>query len=363
MSDISNIGGPDRTGQGGGSGNYYVPMRARQQIKTEAQKLKVGEIVLGTVMEIVSNEIAKVKLPMGTFTAVLHKRLCPGDTLFLLVAEIEPQLVLKVHSVSTTQAGRLRASPEIARILDLPEKQLIIDIIEYLSKKKSTILRSEIINFSSILDKLNFNEKNHSKEAFFNSIFTFTITLNKDIDLVVKFYDVFLPLNEMFQKLSDALYKFELFKAYHIQSNTPEIQANPIFLEIIRKTEEYNKFAQSNSLPIFLIFLAKNSYENMMFRIEIFTEMPAIGIKPNISPIIESFTNNFCNTIDQFLKLNNAYQIICSEKEKIIDTLDRLLIKSNSAITHFSVFSDKNGIQILKEGLLRALPRNFTVVI
>lgn len=363
MSDIGNIGGPDRTGQGGGSGNYYIPMRARQQIKTEAQKLKVGEIVLGTIVEIVSNEIAKVKLPMGTFSAVLHNRLRPGDTLFLYVAEIEPQLVLKVHSVSTTQAGRLRASPEIARILDLPDKQVIIDIIEFLSKKKSTILRSEIINFSSLLEKLNFNEKQHSKDAFFNSIFTFVVTLNKEIDLVVKFYDVFLPLNELFQKLSDTIYKFDLFKTYYIRSKTNEIQDNQIFLEIARKFDEYNKFAQSNSLPTFLLFFAKNTNENLMFRVEIFTEIPAIGIQPNISPTIEHFATYFTEILDAYLKLSNAFQTICNEKEKIINNLDRFLIKSNSVITHFSIFSDKNGSQILKDGLLRALPRNFTVVI
>lgn len=363
MNDISNIGGPDRTGQGGGSGNYYVPMRTRQQIKTETQKLKVGEIVLGTIIEILDKDVARVKLPMGVFSAVLHNRLKSGDTLFLYVAEIEPQLVLRVHSVSTTVAGNLRGSPEIIRILDLPEKPIVNDIINFLLPKKSTILRSEVLNFLNYLEQLEFNENIHSKTAYFQSIFTFLILLNKDISLVKRFCDVFLPLEELFKFLLPSINKFELFKLYPLKTETIELADNQKIIELLTKFKEFITFASANSQPVALLYFAKTSIENIIFRIELFVDAPSFGLKPNYLPIIESFNLNFEQQLLPFLMDNLPFQKILSNKNNLIESLEKQLLKNNCVISHFSIYSDKNGNVTLKDGILRALPRNFTVVI
>ncbi|GEM_PF-3355527 len=363
MNDIGNIGGPDRTGQGGGSGNYYVPMRSRQQLKTETQKLKVGEVVLGTVLEIIDKEIAKVKLPMGTFTALLHSKLRTGDILFFYVAEVEPQLVLLVHSVSTSSSGKLRPHTEIARVLNLPENQRILEIIEFLSVKKTTILRTEVLNFSNILDNLNFNENIHSKSAYYNAIFTISITLGKDIDLIRRFVDVFLPLKELYNKLAQNVENFGLQKVYFLKTELPELSHSDDFLQILSKISEYNIFANTNSQPIVLLFFARKPNENIMMRVEVFADSPAIGIKPNLLQIINSFSDYFSLVVEEYLRKDNFFQSIVNEKDNIIEKLDKFLLKSSCLVSHFSIFSDRFGENLLKEGVLRALPRNFTVVI
>ncbi|HOQ48438.1 MAG TPA: hypothetical protein PLV01_01265 [Candidatus Kapabacteria bacterium] len=363
MNDIGNIGGPDRTGQGGGSGNYYVPMRSRQQLKTETQKLKVGEVVLGTVLEMVDKEIAKVKLPMGTFTASLHGKLRPGDVLFFYVAEVEPQLILLVHSVSTSFSGKPRPVAEIARVLNLPDNQRILEIIDFLSVKKSTILRTEVLNFSNILDNLNFNENIHSKTAYFSAIFTVFITLGKDVDLARRFVDVFLPSKDIYNKLSQSFDKFGLQKLYLLKTDLSEISNSDDLLQILSKISEYNIFANANSQPIVLLFLARKPNENVIIRVEIFADTPAIGIKPNLLQIVSSFSDYFSLLIEEYLKKDNLAQSIIDEKDSIIEKLDKYLLKSSCLVSHFSLFSDKSGEYLLKEGVLRALPRNFTVVI
>ncbi|MEJ5244600.1 MAG: hypothetical protein WHV28_02700 [Bacteroidota bacterium] len=363
MNDIGNIGGPDRTGQGGGSGNYYVPMRSRQQLKTETQKLKVGEVVLGTVLEIIDKEIAKVKLPMGTFSASLHSKLRAGDVLFFYVAEVEPQLVLLVHSVSTSFSGKLRLSSEVARVLNLPENQRILDIIDFLLVKKTTILRTEVLNFSNILDNLNFNDNIHSKSAYFNAIFTVVISLGKDVELAGRFVDVFLPLQELYNKLSQSSNKFDLQKLYLLKIDLPELSNSNEFLQILSKLSEYNIFATANSQPVVLLFFARKPDENIIIRIEIFADSPSIGIKPNLLQIINSFSDYCSLLINEYFVKDTFFQSITNEKDSIIEKLDKFLLKSNCLVSHFSIFSDKFGEYLLKEGVLRALPRNFTVVI
>lgn len=117
-------------------------------------KLRVGEIVKGTILDTHFGKIATVKLPIGTLKAELNGNLEKGDSLFFIVFEVEPSLILRIYSLQVIQENKILDTSEIIRILDVSNNKFFNKFIEYIKKKRSIIVREVLIscyeNFSSI---------------------------------------------------------------------------------------------------------------------------------------------------------------------------------------------------------------------
>ncbi len=122
--------------------HYYSAAPKRAQSPT---KLRAGEVVLGTILEVPASMQAIVRLPSGTFKAALHGRLKKGDTLFFKVQETKPSLILKVFAVSVRIGGVEQSVADMMRMLDLPALPFYVELISYLKKSRSTINRDEIL--------------------------------------------------------------------------------------------------------------------------------------------------------------------------------------------------------------------------
>lgn len=371
MDDLGNIGGLDKTGQGGGSyGNYYLPFRQKQSSKQEPQKLKQGEIVIGTVIEIIDKDIAKVKLPMGTYNAYLHNKLMQGDTLFLFVSEVSPSLVLRVHSVTSSSGGKQRSAKDIQRLLDLPDKSYVDEVVEYLAEKKSQILRSEVLTFISALEKISYDERKYNKTAIFKAIFMLIIGANQTESLVQSFYPVFLPLADAFQILEMPVKKVSDNSECLLHLNfdfSLEVSAFDSHCErYIKAVCDYNKFATLNYQPVVFLFSLAFQEKFIVFRCELLTEKKESYLQNNAAQAALSFPPIF-----EKLILSDKMQMILSkdmkeiekESEYIIKFLSNELNRYGTVVSYFSVID--NSLEEIKliDGVLKATPRNFSIVV
>lgn len=138
--------------------NQYYPTYFKKKRTQIASPLRKGEIVQGTILTNAVNSIAKVRLPVGTFEAVLHNNLKQGDRLFFKVYEIKPVLNLKVHSVNTKINNNKISTEEILRILDIQKDQLNSSIIEILRSQNNTIIKEKVLllvnNFNTFSDEI-----------------------------------------------------------------------------------------------------------------------------------------------------------------------------------------------------------------
>ncbi len=202
--------------------------------KTKEVKLRVGEVVQATVLEVLSYREAVVQLPIGTMRAFIHGRLKQGDVLFLKVQETEPSLVLKIHSVSSIRNGSLLAVSEILRILDLPESRFFIELLSFMQKHRSRIQHDEALlieNAYSAMEE-SIRKENPPAMIFKSIIFMLENNLPMDSRIILKILPVLygsnyiLNLLKALEKLIPALPKaiaeklkklFEKLKA----ENTP----------------------------------------------------------------------------------------------------------------------------------------------
>ncbi len=134
-------------------------------------KLKVGEVLQATILEVLSSQEAIVQLPTGTVHAFIHGRLKKGDVVFLRVHEISPNLILRIHSVSYIKNGVELSLIEILRVLDLPESQFFRETANFLKKHRTYIFRDEALlienSFTAIEESI---RKDYNSDVFFSAI-------------------------------------------------------------------------------------------------------------------------------------------------------------------------------------------------
>lgn len=133
MPDIPSISGsfiPIGNNPPGGK-KYSKPQQSHTP-RQGAEKLRAGEIVLGSIVETINNRESMVRLPIGTLRAFLIGRLKPGDTLYFKVEQTEPNLVLKIHSVPVSYGGKELSIADILRILNLPNNEFYTTLVEFL---------------------------------------------------------------------------------------------------------------------------------------------------------------------------------------------------------------------------------------
>ncbi len=115
--------------------------------KDRETRYRIGEILKGEVIKMISSKIAMVALPGGTVSAEIHNRLEVGDDLFFVVDSIIPNLVLKVYSVYSRIEGKRVPTKEIVRVLDFPNLSVYSDTVDVVTQYKNEIVRTDVINY------------------------------------------------------------------------------------------------------------------------------------------------------------------------------------------------------------------------
>lgn len=142
-------------------GGRYLPATNTPK-KKASLKLRKGEIVFGQILEKVSREVFKIKLPNGIFKAVIHPSLKQGDKLYFIIKEIEPSLVISVHSTDLILEKNKINFTEIIRILDLNDNDIIRNIISEYGQRVNRLLRHVVIDIISLTDEYKKQKKKYN---------------------------------------------------------------------------------------------------------------------------------------------------------------------------------------------------------
>ena len=124
----------------------------------KSTKLRPGEIVQGYIVEVHSNEEATVRLPNGTYRAVLHGSLKRGDTLFFKVVESLPSLILQIYAVYSIVNGKKVKINDIMRVLNLPQKPFTSELIGFYAYRRSIIVRNDVLVFFRLFEQMDSKE-------------------------------------------------------------------------------------------------------------------------------------------------------------------------------------------------------------
>jgi len=195
MPILNNIdGGAKPIGKDNNSGFVFVNYnQAKKNNKNNFFRLRVGEILQGLILENPVENIAEVRLPVGIFRAYLQGNLQKGDELFFKIDSVEPSLILKIHSVYLYKLNTKYSEKEIIRILDLPDNDVFIKLINEYSKIKSLLIRDEILLSYNLVDKYFINniEVNVNEDTIRTAIFFIETNINdnrEDIELIYNYF-------------------------------------------------------------------------------------------------------------------------------------------------------------------------------
>jgi hypothetical protein len=180
--------------------------------KAKPTKLRPGEIVQGTIIEVHSNNEATVRLPNGTYRAVLHGALRRGDTLFFKVAESTPSLILRIYAVYTIINGKKVKIQDIIRILNLSEKSYTEQIIDHYSFRRSIIVRDDILVFLRLFELINSREL---EEVPIRDIFKVLFLMHEsDLPFSTELYRKIKPMFIGMNYLQSAMALLDQYKFY-----------------------------------------------------------------------------------------------------------------------------------------------------
>ena len=126
-------------------GGRYLPV-TKAPNKKASIKLRKGEIVFGQVLEKVSKELFKIKLPNGIFKAIIHPSLKQGDKLYFLIREVDPSLIITVHSTALIFKKNKIDIDEILRVLDIEITNISQSVVLEYSLRVNRLLRHVIID-------------------------------------------------------------------------------------------------------------------------------------------------------------------------------------------------------------------------
>lgn len=134
--------------------NRTLDFQKMPNLRQKQVSFRIGEILRGKIIEVISPQQAVISLPNGTFTAEISGRFQSGDELFFRVQAVDPSLVLKIHSVFVTKDNKKLPTNELIRILDLPKTPLFESIVERTKERANVILRDELISQAKYANNL-----------------------------------------------------------------------------------------------------------------------------------------------------------------------------------------------------------------
>lgn len=167
-----------------------VPQQGETLREMASPAFRQGEIVRGTVVDVLSPQVVKMELPSGVVVAsVVSDRLQRGDSLLFQVTEVKPKPVLQIHSVMVS--GRHSALPEtdIVRILGQSANPITLEVARVLSRMKSVISTQDIEEIVR-----------SSVQLLGNA------TLEEKIEVIAKMRDAGIPLEPQFYSMMESLF-------------------------------------------------------------------------------------------------------------------------------------------------------------
>lgn len=152
---------PDGNHIDGASSSPKVPIEApkgakERTVSSAAGTLKSGEIVRGTMIDSPRyGRPTRVMLPRGTVLAdSVPSTLRAGDVLQFRVTREGTSLQLQVDSVPIASEGRALASSEVLRILGMHESPAMLDFVDVLKAKHSSMTRAMVTEIVEAAAKL-----------------------------------------------------------------------------------------------------------------------------------------------------------------------------------------------------------------
>lgn len=157
---------------------------------TALPAFRQGEIVRGTILEIVSPQAVKMELPSGVVVAsVVSEQLQRGDALLFQIAEVLPKPVLRVHSVVTSGRHTTVSETDIVRMLGQSANPITLEVARVLSRMKAAISTQDMEEIVRGTIQLLGNA-----------------TLEEKIEIVAKMRDAGIPLEPKFYTMMESLF-------------------------------------------------------------------------------------------------------------------------------------------------------------
>jgi len=292
MLDSNNISGLGRVQPvGGGSSKNSYQGSGRKKKGSNPSKLHIGEIVRGTIVEKIESNIAKVRIPTGTFLSIVASNLLKEDTLLFKVIKTHPDLILKVHEINTHSDGKEVSLEDLIRLLDLPNNDFYNILIKIIRERKKTVFKEDIIElekvFKFILNKLPQN-----------------VSFEQVLKMLVEMYIYGLPFTEkLILKLLPLFISEEKLSYYfkELEHFADELDAENQFIIktivlAIKKNEESRKdifIMSAKSSNLFNVLNIEKNNKHKQHTLDIIKELRSFLIALNIwnALSVEGITN------------------------------------------------------------------------
>ncbi|ROL57286.1 hypothetical protein D9V84_04655 [Bacteroidetes/Chlorobi group bacterium Naka2016] len=258
--------------------NRTLDFQKMPNLRQKQVSFRIGEILRGKIIEVISPQQAVISLPNGTFTAEISGRFQSGDELFFRVQAVDPSLVLKIHSVFVTKDNKKLPTNELIRILDLPKTPLFESIVERTKERANVILRDELILQARYANNL---LENNPKTNLSLILYFIDFALENNLEPSKEFFQHFKTLfeiNDLFPKLwSIIISNIELF---------PD--------SVRRQIQTIRNSVQSNQLINIFKLLSPNFFynEDNLFEL-LLTKLDFSTLSGDIKSILESLKKWF----------------------------------------------------------------------
>ncbi len=281
--------------------NRFLETQRNPTISQKQISLRLGEIVKGVIIDIISPKQAIIRLPSGTFTAEISGKFRQGDELFFRVQSLEPSLVLKIYSMFSKMQGEEISTSEILRILDLPSSKVFAKVVDYLKSQGNVIIREEAIRYVNFIDKILATNSKSDLDTLVNSV---GLALLLKIEPNGEFYEIYKGLKDLPNLLNFALYRVidnaELFPR----------EVREKFMQI------HAAMLRTESFPLSIKLLSPNFYtvEGNLFNIfskffankELITLCSNLGI--SLNAIIQGYES--VNVVNSLLASSNLNYLL-----------------------------------------------------
>lgn len=255
----------------------HSPTTSHKQIN-----LRLGEIVKGLIVDVISPKQAIISLPNGTFTAEIQGKFRQGDELFFRVHSLKPTLVLKIYSVFSKIRSEEVPTPEILRILDLPSNKVFAKVVDYMKSQGNVVIREEALQFVNFIDSILASNPKIDLDTLISSIrFAFLLK----VEPTALFYEIYKSLKALPSLLDFALSRIidnaELFPR-EVREKILQLKASIFRLE---------------SFPLSARLLSPNFYnsEGNLFNIfsKFFANRDSISLPPNLSVLLNEIMQGY----------------------------------------------------------------------
>jgi len=233
--------------------------------------LHQGEIVRGTIVEILDKELVKVQLPNGTFTASISGKLLESDVILFKVQSVSPKLLLKISEIPLNSEKKISID-NLIRLLDLPNNTLYRTLLETMQEFKTSINKDFVLSIIAGYNGLTDNQKKLKSTQ--NLIKVLIEMKDAGFPLKTNLVEKLLPLFNTEDQIKDALIglnqvKNELIAPLNTKLSTL-LKINPE--QDIDFNELKNLFAldleDANSFANVLIAITKNEDKNSLIMVK-----------------------------------------------------------------------------------------------